>query len=143
MKLWSLLLLLPLVLCHAGESVASEEWHPRRRGRRVLHLVVTRFQQYQPALLSLGRARLQLFNTFCYPSMKQQTTQNFVWLILTDPSLHSWLRTQMESTLAGHPNYFLLPRLGFLTSEPFLAGDMAGQETWTGRYAHWHIKCVL
>ena len=127
-----------------GSGIGKQ--HPRGRSRKILHLVITRFQQYQPALLPLGQARVHLFNTFCYPSIRQQSTQNFIWLILTDPLLHTSLRDQMVHILSPHANYFLLPRLGFLTSEPFLAGNMSGQEIWTGRFDYscfYSYSCCL
>ena len=106
-----------------------------KRQVKVLHLVVTRFQQYQPNLLHLGEARLKLFKTFCLSSMKKQSTQRFIWLILTDPLLHLSLREEIKRLLAPHENYFLIPRLGFVTTQDVLSGNMSQQEIWSGRYS--------
>jgi len=73
-----------------------------------VHLVHTRFQQNQPNLLALGRARLLLFQTFCLPTMVAQTTQKFLWIIHTDPHLHHSLRTELVDMLRPYPHFYLI-----------------------------------
>ena len=51
----------------------------------LIHIVNTRFMQEQGPLTTLGMARFHLFMTFCFPSMIQQSTQKFFWIIKTDP----------------------------------------------------------
>ena len=51
----------------------------------LIHIVQSRFMQEQGPLETLGMARLKLFESFCLPSMVQQTSQNFFWIIKTDP----------------------------------------------------------
>ena len=51
----------------------------------LVHIIQSRFMQEQGPLEILGMARLKLFLTFCLPSMVQQSSQNFVWIIKTDP----------------------------------------------------------
>lgn len=59
-----------------------------------IHILNTRFQQDQPNLTSLGRARLVLFETFCLNSIVGQTVLNkakgipFLWILKVDPELH-------------------------------------------------------
>lgn len=76
--------------------------------RDMLHVVTSRFMQLQPDLLSLGQARLLLFETFCLPSMLMQQADNFVWFVMTDPALESTLLNRMKELLAPHPNFFLV-----------------------------------
>ena len=77
----------------------------------VFHIIKTRFMQYQPKLVELGKARLELFKTFCLPSMLHQTTQNFFWLIYTDPDLDEFLLEEMKKLLKPYPHFYLVPSL--------------------------------
>ena len=74
----------------------------------LLHVLTTRFMQHQPDLLALGEARLLLFETFCLPSMKLQTTNDFVWTILTDPDLDRNLLNRLVVLLAPYPHFYLI-----------------------------------
>jgi hypothetical protein len=47
----------------------------------VVHIIQTRFQQHQPDLVHLGRARLSLFKSFCLPTVSKQTSRQFLWII--------------------------------------------------------------
>ena len=134
----------PLPIQHESSETTPTPTAKRRTPLTpsLLHLVITRFQQYQPTLLSLGHARIHLFRSFCLPSMRAQTSQHFVWLILTDPSLHSSLRVEMQQLLAPYPHFFLLPHLGFVTSELFINGDMRGHELWSGSSDLWRSITV-
>ena len=51
----------------------------------LIHIVQSRFMQEQGPLETLGMARLKLFQVFCLPSMIQQSSQDFFWIIKTDP----------------------------------------------------------
>ena len=73
-----------------------------------IHIVRSRYQQGQPNLTALGWARLELFRDFCLPSMLHQTTDNFVWLIYTDPQLDKGLLDAMVDLLAPHPRFYLI-----------------------------------
>jgi Putative rhamnosyl transferase len=61
----------------------------------LLHIVKTRFMQEQGNLTALGEARLALFHVFSLPTIREQTTQNFIWIIKTDPNLHPTLLQQL------------------------------------------------
>jgi hypothetical protein len=76
--------------------------------RDMLHVVTSRFMQLQPDLVSLGEARLQLFETFCLPSMLLQQADNFVWFVMTDPKLEPMLLRRMKELLLPHPNFYLV-----------------------------------
>jgi len=71
-------------------------------------LAANRFQQSQPHLATLGRARLELFKAFCLPSMIRQTNQDFLWLIQTDPDLDAELLNEMTRLLSPYPNFYLI-----------------------------------
>jgi len=63
----------------------------------ILHIINTRFNQNQGNLTTLARARLHLFETFCLPSMIQQSTQNFIWIIKIDPGLDEKIKHELIS----------------------------------------------
>lgn len=76
----------------------------------------TRFQQHVHNLTALGAARLQLFETFCLPSIIHQTSnQNnetgyhrFLWIIKVDPMLDAPTKKKMVDMLKPFPNFFLV-----------------------------------
>ena len=74
----------------------------------LVHIVNTRFMQEQGHLKALGRARLYLFQTFCLPSILHQSTQQFLWIIKTDPHLDAVLLDELIQTLAPYPNIYLV-----------------------------------
>mmetsp|Transcript_2036 Transcript_2036/g.4590 ORF Transcript_2036/g.4590 Transcript_2036/m.4590 type:complete len:2326 (+) Transcript_2036:22-6999(+) len=78
-----------------------KEWS---NDRNIVHVIYSRFMQHQPNLLELGLARLQLFKTICLPTIKQQTNQQFLWIIRTDPELHPTLKENLLEELQDLPN---------------------------------------
>jgi hypothetical protein len=64
--------------------------------------------QNQGNLTTLARARIELFKTFCLPTMKDQTSQQFLWLIRTDPGLDAMIMKEMVDLLKDNPNFYLL-----------------------------------
>ena len=80
------------------------------RNGKILHVVTTRFQQLQPHLIELGKARLELFETFCLPTMvNQQDLQNkFLWFVMTDPDLDPVLMERLELLLRPFGNFYLV-----------------------------------
>ena len=79
--------------------------HKKLDFKNVVHIVHTRFMQNQPDLVHLAKARLELFQTVCLPSMTNQTTQNFVWIIFTDPKLNEGIKKEMIQLLSPYHNY--------------------------------------
>lgn len=73
-----------------------------------LHVIKSRFMQHQPGLKALGWARYKLFKYLCFPSMVAQTSQNFVWLIYTDPDIKIPLREAIEEMLRPYPHFYLI-----------------------------------
>lgn len=109
----------------------------------VLHFVKSRFMQYQPQLKELGWARLELFREFCMPSVAKQTTQNFIWLIYTDPDLHPDLLKAMADLLAPYPNYYLIKSLSNNMWKGGQAVNMTHAEIYTGNQTHLEAAMAL
>mmetsp|Transcript_12747 Transcript_12747/g.27534 ORF Transcript_12747/g.27534 Transcript_12747/m.27534 type:complete len:440 (+) Transcript_12747:238-1557(+) len=107
-----------------------------------VHIIQTRFMQFQPDMLHLGTARLKLFKTFCLPTMKRQTAKNFLWIIKTDPRLRPELRSELVDLVKDRPNFILLGSnynkywVELDGDEPFenyLMGDKnSAAEVWSG-----------
>jgi len=74
----------------------------------LVHVVHSRFMQHQGNLTHLGRARLELFKSFCMPTLQQQTTQEFLWILWTDPTLDAGLRSELVKLVRGVPNAVVL-----------------------------------
>ena len=74
----------------------------------VVHIVNSRFMQSQGSLTTLAWARLHLFRAFCLSTMVAQTTQDFLWIIKTDPDLDPGVRDAMVELLRPYPNYYLV-----------------------------------
>ena len=74
----------------------------------ILHVVISRFMQGQSTLKALAEARLRLFETFCLPTMLNQDADNFLWFVMTDPSLDPELMERLQNLLKPRPNFYLL-----------------------------------
>ena len=74
----------------------------------VVQVITTRFMQNQPDLVELGLARLELLRTICLPTLIQQTSHNFLWIIRTDPNLHDDIQqplfTLIQTTVQAYPS---------------------------------------
>jgi hypothetical protein len=79
----------------------KSQWDSRYH---IVHVILMRFMQHQPELLHLGQARLDLFQAITLPSILQQTNQDFLLIIRTDPNLHPTLKESMLATLQHVPN---------------------------------------
>lgn len=67
--------------------------------------------QHQPHLVHLGLARLELMKEFTLRSLQLQTSQNFLWIIRTDPALNASLKEPLLETLQnnyGEGNYLVI-----------------------------------
>lgn len=80
---------------------------------KAVHMVYTRFMQGQPDLLALGKSRMELFKTFCLPTMANQTTTSFLWVILVDPHLHPTLMNELKQLVAPYPHFFVIRKNTF------------------------------
>lgn len=87
-------------------DVWKQEWNSS-----LIHIIHTRFMQEQANLTTLGEARLHLFRVFCLPTMVQQSSQNFVWIVKTDPNLPASLLQALWHELSPYPNIYLVGSL--------------------------------
>lgn len=69
----------------------------------ILHTVTTRFMVGQPNGLQLAKARYLLFETFCWPTMRNQTNQNYYWVVLVDPRIDPTILRDMKALLGSMP----------------------------------------
>jgi hypothetical protein len=83
----------------------------------LIHIVNTLFMPEQGPLTTMGMARFHLFMTFCFPSMIEQSTQKFFWIIKADPkftkspvfdSLLQAVRPYHKIYVVGSSNNFLI-----------------------------------
>ena len=89
---------------YAGEVNASRRvvWPLRGTGRTYVHIVGTRFCLKQGHNAALVEARLLLFERICVPTMAQQSTNRFVWLVIVDETLAPRHRRRLTTLLAAH-----------------------------------------
>ena len=89
---------------HAGEVNASRRvvWPLRGTGRTYVHVVGTRFCLKQGHEIALVEARLLLFERICVPTMAQQSTDRFVWLVVVDETLAPRHRLRLTTILEAH-----------------------------------------
>jgi len=95
----------------ADKEVLTQEVVPaldNSREEGMVHVVTSRFMQHQSDLLSLGKARMKLFETFCLPSMINQQADNFAWFMLADPNLEPKLLNRLKGLLSPYPHFFLV-----------------------------------
>jgi hypothetical protein len=65
------------------------------------HVVLTRFNvRWEATTKGLSNEwlteRIRLFEMYCYPSLYQQTNQNFKWLVLLDSRSPDWFKEKMS-----------------------------------------------
>ena len=65
----------------------------------IIHIINTRFMQNQANLKTLATARLYLFKTVCLPSMLNQSTNDFIWIIKVDPGLDKDIRNELIQSI--------------------------------------------
>jgi hypothetical protein len=61
-----------------------------------LHVVFTHFLLGRGHLPTLVEARLQLFASLALPSMVQQQSRSFVWIVYVDAQLPAAARTRLQ-----------------------------------------------
>jgi hypothetical protein len=83
------------------------DWkHPRNKGGPI-HIFKTRFLLFQPASPELLQARLQIFRAFVLPAMRQQTSQNFFWIVSVEPDIPANLLEELRQMLDPYPHFYL------------------------------------
>ena len=110
---------------YAGEVNASRRvvWPLRGTGRTYVHVVGTRFCLRQGHEAALVEARLLLFERICVPTMAQQSTDRFVWLVVVDETLAPRHRLRLKAILEAHrgPKDFRVVSLDRLTDSDLRA----------------------
>ncbi len=91
----------------------------------IAHSLTTRFMLGQKGQPILARARYLLFETFCQPTVRFQTTENFSWFVLADPGLDQEILNDLQALLSKehfpNENAYLI-----LTDNPSWAADGVG-----------------
>lgn len=69
-----------------------------------IHIINTRFMQQQGNLTTLAEARLHLFETFTLPSLMEQSSQKFIWVIKVDPHLDKTILKKLVGMIIDADN---------------------------------------
>jgi hypothetical protein len=90
--------------------------------------------QEQPHLVDLGMGRLEIFKTFCLPTLVGQSSQDFVWIIRTDPMLNDTVKKPLVELLEPYPNFILVASNS--NPEGFRSEivDISPETVWSGSY---------
>jgi len=102
----------------------------------VVQVLQTRFMQEQPHLVELGMARLEIFKTLSLPTVIQQTSQDFLWIIRTDPNLNATIQQPLINLIKDYPHIVLVASNG--NPEGFRGheaiADISIDNIWSGSY---------
>jgi len=90
----------------------------------IVHVIHTRFMQFQAPLSDLARARLQLFRTFTLPSVRQQSNQQFLWIIWMEPQLDVQVRQEFIDLVRDLPNCIVI---GSRSKQPLMRAEFYAQ----------------
>jgi hypothetical protein len=93
--------------------------------------------QFQPNLTELGLARVLLFETFCLPTLLRQSSQNYLWIIRTDPHLHDAVRQKFLTLVQPYSNIYVIAsneNPGGFRSTAYMS-DIQPATVWNGDYA--------
>jgi hypothetical protein len=92
----------------------------------LIHIVQSRFMQEQGPLETLGVARLKLFSAFCLPSMIQQSSQDFFWIIKTDPQFtKTAVFDMLVQSVRPHDNIYVVA-----SNVNFIFGSAGREGSW-------------
>ena len=105
----------------------------------ILHTVTTRFMVGQAPNVTedtskyfdIQKARYLLFETFCWPTMKHQTSMNFYWLVLVDPGLDPGIIRDMKTLLGDKKHFPAQNAFLVLTNNTKWSSDGVGVENST------------
>lgn len=94
------------LLWNLPDDSLEKEW----ADTKIIHIVNTRFMQEQGTLKTLGMARYNQFITFCLATMIHQSSQDFLWIIKTDPSLSKDVLNLMIQAIqeSSQSNFYLV-----------------------------------
>ena len=85
-------------------KIQSQWWN----ANKVVHVIHTRCLQNQPRLVDYTQARMDQFRTFTLPSLLQQSNDEFLWIVWTDPSLLPETEDQLKALLQPMHNAVLI-----------------------------------
>jgi hypothetical protein len=131
----------------AHDNITLQDWE-----WPLIHIVNTRFMQEQGNFTALGRSRLALFKIFCLPTMQHQSSQQFLWIIKTDPDLDPLLLKELITDLQDYPNFFLVAsNVNYRINENFPGAwrggaeiqDLARSEIYTGNQTLLQVAMAL
>ena len=92
----------------------------------LIHIVQSRFMQEQGPLETLGMARLKLFLAFCLPSMTRQSSQDFFWIIKTDPQFtKTSVFDMLVESVRQHDNIYVVA-----SNSNFIFGSAGREGSW-------------
>ncbi len=100
------------------------------------HFVITRFNLRDPALEKTNgnkpllddkwmTDRLELFENYCFSSIKKQTEQNFIWLVFFDTSTPEKFRTKISEFENNFNNFTPIYIEGMNTYLPSMKSEIA------------------
>jgi hypothetical protein len=108
------------------------------------HAILTRFNLPSAGRESLVRAhagwlahRVELFERYCLPSVRSQTSAQFGWLVYFDPESPRWLRQRIEDWSADGT---MVPLFRAEVSNAELLSDI---EAHLGRHDAWLVTTNL
>jgi len=96
----------------------------------LVHVVHSRFMQHQGNLTHLGRARLELFKSFCLPTLQHQSTREFLWILSVDPNLDADLKSELLQLVQDVPNAVVLAQNSY--PEGFRNATLDSIPLWSG-----------
>ena len=125
------------------QSVPNHLWYqhsledpPEDSPYTILHTITTRFMVGQATSgnskqLDIQTARYLLFETFCWPTIQQQTSMNFFWIVLVDPDLEPTIIQGMMALLGNKTHFPAQNAFLVLTNNTNWSSDGVGVENST------------
>ncbi|VEU33315.1 unnamed protein product [Pseudo-nitzschia multistriata] len=108
-----------------GDPLRSFSATAKARAKKKMPHLLQKTSQYH-----LTKARAMLFETFCWPTMKFQTWQNFFWIVLVDPGLDANIIAELK-TMLGREHFPAENAFLVLTNNTDWASDGVGVENST------------
>lgn len=115
-----------------NDTSALDNQQPEEVDSDFVHIIHTRFMQHQPHLIHLGLARLELMKSFTIESLVQQTSQNFLWVIRTDPNLNATLKEPILDFLKDYERHLLIADTENPNVQIHELRDLDAASVWSG-----------
>lgn len=98
------------------------------------HFIITRFnlsQRWDKDSLGNGvldeewlKKRFQLFEDYCFPSVRSQTNKNFEWLVYFDIATNNYYKSKIEKLSNEFPNFKPIFKKSYQEFEETLSSDL-------------------